>query len=133
MKYTVRAGDTLSKIARDVLGNMNRWPEIAKLNNITVPYVIEIGQVLQLPAVPKIAAGGALVTTGVQTATGSGSFDDPRVIEKGTTIIATPLPGAGAVPVWVKWLFYGGLAAAASYFLFPPKSTHGRTRKARRR
>ena len=32
MKYTVKAGDTLSKIAKDVLGDANRWREIYEAN-----------------------------------------------------------------------------------------------------
>ena len=47
--YTVKFGESLSKIARDVLGDMSRWPEIAQLNNIASPYVIQTGQILQLP------------------------------------------------------------------------------------
>lgn len=47
--YTVRVGDSISKIARDMLGTMARWPEIAQLNNITPPYTIFPGQTLQLP------------------------------------------------------------------------------------
>lgn len=48
--YTVQEGDSLSKIARDVMGDMNRWPEIADANGISDPYVIYPGQVLTLPA-----------------------------------------------------------------------------------
>lgn len=47
--YTVLADDTLSKIARDVMGDLARWPELAALNNIAAPYIIFPGQVLQLP------------------------------------------------------------------------------------
>lgn len=44
------SGDSLSKIARDVLGDINLWPDIAKANNIPGPnYIIQPGQVLQLP------------------------------------------------------------------------------------
>jgi nucleoid-associated protein YgaU len=46
--YTVRDGDTLSKIAQRELGNANRWPEIAELNRDVVPDPNRIfpGQVL---------------------------------------------------------------------------------------
>lgn len=47
--YTVKGGDTLSIIARDVLGNMQRWPEIAFINEIEPPYLIKTGQVILLP------------------------------------------------------------------------------------
>ena len=48
--YTVKAGDSLSKIARDELGDMNRWKEIASLNGISSPYTIYPNQKLKLPA-----------------------------------------------------------------------------------
>jgi len=48
--YTVKSGDYLYKIAADVLGDANRWKEIASLNNISAPYTIYSGQVLKLPA-----------------------------------------------------------------------------------
>lgn len=49
MTYTVKPGDTLSKIARDVLGNMALWPAIAELNDLKNPDLIFPGQVLILP------------------------------------------------------------------------------------
>ncbi len=48
--YVVRSGDSLSRIARDVLGDMARWPELAALNAIEAPYTIYPGQVITLPA-----------------------------------------------------------------------------------
>jgi nucleoid-associated protein YgaU len=50
--YTVRPGDSLSKIARKKLGDGNRWPEIFELNRTVInnPNVIFPGQVLLLPA-----------------------------------------------------------------------------------
>lgn len=52
--YTVNAGDSISKIALAVLGDITRWPEIARVNALRPPYVIYPGQILQLP----IAAPG---------------------------------------------------------------------------
>ncbi len=51
--YTVKSGDNLSHIARDFLGDANRWREIYSLNqdSIREPNFIYIGQVLQLPVV----------------------------------------------------------------------------------
>ena len=48
--YTVKSGDSLSKIAKKELGNMNRWKEIASLNGISSPYIIYPNQKLKLPA-----------------------------------------------------------------------------------
>lgn len=46
--YKVVRGDTLSKIARDHLGNANRYPEIMGLNGLRST-VIHIGQELKIP------------------------------------------------------------------------------------
>lgn len=47
--YTVKAGDSLWGIAQKELGNGTRYPEIMKLNNLTVNSFIVPGQVLYLP------------------------------------------------------------------------------------
>lgn len=50
--YTMRAGDTLWKVAKTQLGDGARWQEIQKLNGITDAQikVLPIGKVLKLPA-----------------------------------------------------------------------------------
>lgn len=47
--YTVKSGDTLQRIAQRELGSANRWPEIARLNNLPPPHTIRLGQQLTLP------------------------------------------------------------------------------------
>lgn len=47
--YTVRAGDTLSNIAANVLGNYTLWQEIGNLNNIRDPNNVTPGQQIKLP------------------------------------------------------------------------------------
>lgn len=49
--YTVKAGDTLSKIAKDHLGNANAYMRIFELNKdqLSDPDKIKPGQVLRLP------------------------------------------------------------------------------------
>ena len=47
--YTVRSGDTLSRIARDQLNDLSRWTEIAYINSLGDPYTIFPGQRLILP------------------------------------------------------------------------------------
>lgn len=47
--YTVKKGDTLSKIAARLLGSYKRYPEIAKLNGIRDPNRIFPGDVLKIP------------------------------------------------------------------------------------
>ncbi len=50
--HTVKKGDTLSGIAKSLLGNANRWPEIFNLNRaiLSNPDRIIPGQVLVIPA-----------------------------------------------------------------------------------
>ncbi len=48
--YTVKMGESVSSIARDELEDLSRWPELAKLNNLTAPYVINTGQQLLMPS-----------------------------------------------------------------------------------
>jgi hypothetical protein len=47
--YVVRAGDTLSGIARQFYGDAKRWPEIQAANGITNPNLIHIGDRLTIP------------------------------------------------------------------------------------
>jgi nucleoid-associated protein YgaU len=48
--YTIKSGDNLSKISKHFYGNANKYPEIAKANNIANPDLIKVGQQLNLPA-----------------------------------------------------------------------------------
>jgi nucleoid-associated protein YgaU len=50
--YTVQAGDTLSKIAKDHLGNANAYMKIfdANKDQLTDPDKIKPGQVLKIPS-----------------------------------------------------------------------------------
>lgn len=50
--YTVVSGDSLSKIAKKFYGHANRWREIFEANRdqISNPDLINIGQVLKIPA-----------------------------------------------------------------------------------
>jgi LysM repeat protein len=52
MNYIIKSGDSLSKIARDSLGDITLWVEIAKLNKIASPHKIYPGQVISLD-IPK--------------------------------------------------------------------------------
>lgn len=51
--YVVKPGDSLSKIAKELLGDAKRWPEIYELNKALIgdnPNLIHPGQELKLPA-----------------------------------------------------------------------------------
>lgn len=47
--YTVKAGDTLSKISKEFYGDANKYMDIAKANNIDNPDKINVGQELVIP------------------------------------------------------------------------------------
>jgi nucleoid-associated protein YgaU len=53
--YTVKAGDTLSKIAKDQLGDANAYQDIFNANRdqLSDPDKIKPGQVLKIPAMAK--------------------------------------------------------------------------------
>ncbi|HET9873670.1 MAG TPA: LysM peptidoglycan-binding domain-containing protein [Propionibacteriaceae bacterium] len=63
--YTVKPGDTLTKIAQAQLGDGDRWTEIFLLNRATIrdPDQISVGQVLILP--PNAPAGPGTAPTRV--------------------------------------------------------------------
>jgi len=53
--YTVKAGDTLSKIAKDMLGDVNAYMDIFNVNKdqLSDPNKIKPGQVLKIPQPAK--------------------------------------------------------------------------------
>lgn len=90
MQYTVESGDSISIIARDIVGDISRWPEIAAINNLAQPYVIYPGQVLEVP--------------------------DPGTIQTGPATAAPPAARPGAAVWWKNpWLWVG--AAGLVWFL----------------
>lgn len=48
-RYTVKRGDTLSRIAARELNDARRWREIAKLNNLRDPDNLRVGMQLRMP------------------------------------------------------------------------------------
>jgi nucleoid-associated protein YgaU len=50
--YVIQPGDSLSKIAKEELGDASRWPEIFELNRdkIKDPNLIHPGQELEMPS-----------------------------------------------------------------------------------
>lgn len=56
MDYTVRRGETLSRIAQRQLGATSHWRAIARANSMRAPYLIRPGQVIKLPCVEGSAA-----------------------------------------------------------------------------
>lgn len=113
-EYEVQRGDSLSVIARDELGDIDRWREIAMINGIAPPYTIEPGQVLELPVDEAEAEG--------MTAPERRDFDE------GLTIRAEA-PGAGVD--WGDVAGWGLFAAAIGYALFGGGSTKPSRRRRR--
>lgn len=59
-RYTVRAGDTLSAIARRVYGDASLYGRLAAANGIQNPNLIYPGQVLKLPGAEALPAAAPL-------------------------------------------------------------------------
>ena len=100
--YEVRPGDSLSIIARDVLGDVSRWREIAALNNIPEPYIIHVGELLELPRSRR--------STVVQLPTRSPVDHSP--------VTTTAQPGAEPEPGAVNWrktLGWGSIIAGLAF------------------
>ena len=49
LTYSVKSGDTLSKIAKRFYGDANHYHQIAAANGIDNPDLIQVGQELKLP------------------------------------------------------------------------------------
>ena len=47
--YICRFGDDLSRIAAELLGDWERWTEIAAMNGIRDPRNVTVGQVIRIP------------------------------------------------------------------------------------
>lgn len=47
--YTVKSGDSLSKISKFFYGNANKYSEIASANNISNPDLIKVGEEINVP------------------------------------------------------------------------------------
>lgn len=57
--YTVKPGDTLWKIAKELLGDGAKCYNLAKLNNISNPNLIRVGQVLRIENVNTSTQSGS--------------------------------------------------------------------------
>ena len=52
-KYTIQSGDNLSKVSKLFYGTPNKYPQIAKANNLGNPDKIQPGQQITLPVLEK--------------------------------------------------------------------------------
>ena len=90
INYTVKAGDTVGKIAAQFLGDSKRYHEIAALNSLANPNLIYVGQVLRIPTEAL-----DFVTPTATRLPVPGTADDILVGHPGST---TPLPGVYELP-----------------------------------
>ncbi len=95
--YIVKAGDTLSKIADKEVGDIDQWQDIAYINSIKEPYIIQPGQQILLPE-----EGAPLEITIDKYA---GANDQAAPVQKATVVfnpatIALFVAGAALIYFW---------------------------------
>lgn len=97
--YTVKAGESLSIIARDQLNEIGRWTEIAYINSIASPYIIQPGQVIMLP----VDTGGlpVVITDYGPAPTNGGGEPKAAAFEFSPATLA--IVGIIAVAVFFMW------------------------------
>jgi hypothetical protein len=73
VSYTVKQGDVLQNLSRDLLTDPRQWPQLARLNGMKDPNRIYPGQVIDVPrsllnlnTQPKTTSGGTLQSTSGQ-------------------------------------------------------------------
>lgn len=67
--YTVRSGDTIALIARDIYGDFRLYEQICAFNGIANCDLIEVGDVIRLPTQAQIDSGATAATTTAATPT----------------------------------------------------------------
>jgi len=91
--YTVKAGDTVYRIALD---NGQNWRDIAAWNNLANPGAIEIGQVLRVA--PPVAAAPAAPVVAAAPVTSSGVVGRPLSETSSPAPAPAPAPAAAPAP-----------------------------------
>lgn len=114
--YTVKSGDTLQRIAQRELGSANRWPEIARLNNLPPPHTIRLGQQLNLPDTQT-----GMIPLGPMQATNS----PPPAVPPGNAlppppqdIVTSPIPSDSPSFPGIASLGWGLLFGILGFLLF---------------
>lgn len=85
--YTIKDGDTLWGIASrsDVYGDGTKWEIIAKANNITDEYSLQIGHVIQLPSQSNVPASETAYNNANNTALGTTGQSELEIIAAGAS------------------------------------------------
>jgi hypothetical protein len=102
MQYKVQSGDTLSKIADFLLGNMSRWPEIARANNLKSPYVIQIGQILTVPEIVPLKSPSTVTSPVAVAASFKAPFGlPPKVFGISTNYLLFGVAALLLIPLFI--------------------------------
>jgi len=99
--YTVKSGDTLAIIARDIYGDYRLYEQLCAFNKIADCNVIEVGQVINLPTeaeIGTVAAAPAGATTPAATTAATPEATVAAAPSTTTTVTATT-PVTGTAPV----------------------------------
>jgi len=91
--YTIKSGDSISLIARDIYGDINAWEALCKFNALADCNTIEVGQVLKLPTREQITSGAVPAATkaavAAATATPAGAVAAAATTAASATTTAT--------------------------------------------
>lgn len=83
--YTVKSGDTLALIARDIYGDFRLYEQLCAFNNIADCNIIEVNQVLKLPTREQIGAGAVAPAAATPAATTAATATPTTVATTATT------------------------------------------------
>jgi len=95
--YTVKSGDTLAIIARDIYGDYRLYEQLCAINKIADCNVIEVGQVINLPTEAEIGTvAGATTPAATTAATPEATV---AAAPSTTTTVTATTPVTGTSPV----------------------------------
>jgi uncharacterized surface protein with fasciclin (FAS1) repeats len=95
--YTVKSGDTLAIIARDIYGDYRLYQQICTINNIADCNIIEIDQVINLPTQAEI--GAVAVAPAATTTTAATPVATVAAAPAATTTVTATATVTGTAPV----------------------------------
>ncbi len=115
-QHVVVAGESLYRIAARDLGSGSRWPEIARLNHLTDPARIMVGQVLQLPA---LSAGATSLGRAAGPAAAASRFP-VEIVPAGVVVERLPGRSQAELPAQVRPTSPSRDTSAANDFQLQP-------------
>lgn len=105
--YIVRSGDTLSKIARRMLGSATETELLARFNGITNPNSILVGQAIEIPSAkdlhparPKPVGAGSAATSPVPTLPRPSGYD--QIVATFGDVKANLDPEGNVSQAWIQ-------------------------------